>query len=99
MKNFLRVLPILTALLSLGLLPGCAGTREHDPAPEQPLTEHDEAIEGYSREMLDEGRRVFRYETFASEQFWGGQLQLHKAVAGPRRASPVNNLQSLHRVR
>jgi hypothetical protein len=82
MNNFLRTLSILPALLSLVLLPGCAGTREHDPAPEQPLTEHDEKIERYSREMLDEGRRVFRYETFGSEQFWGGRLQLHKAIVG-----------------
>lgn len=84
MKNFLYALLIVPTLLSLGLQAGCAGTRERDPAPEQPLTEHDEKIERYSKEMIDEGRRIFRYETFGSEHFWGGRLHLHKAVAGAK---------------
>ena len=33
-------------------------------------------------EQIEEGRRVFRYETFGDEDFWGGQLKLHQAVAG-----------------
>lgn len=85
MKNFLYALLIVPVLCSLGLQTGCAGSRERDPAPEQPLTEHDEKIEDYSKEMRDEGRRIFRYETFGSERFWGGQLQLHKAIAGGKR--------------
>jgi cytochrome c5 len=32
--------------------------------------------------MLAEGRKIFRYDTFGSEAFWGDQLQLHKAIAG-----------------
>ena len=32
--------------------------------------------------LLKEGRHTFRYETFGSEQFWGGQLGLHRAIAG-----------------
>jgi hypothetical protein len=33
---------------------------------------------------FDRGREVFRYDTFGDEAFWGGQLQLHKAIAGAR---------------
>lgn len=84
MKKFLSVLLILPTLLSLGLLAGCAGTRERDPAPEQPLTGHDREIERYSKEMIEEGRRIYRYETFGSEQFWGGKLRLHEAIAGEK---------------
>ena len=32
--------------------------------------------------MFSEGRQTFRFDTFGSEAFWGGQLQLHKAIAG-----------------
>lgn len=32
--------------------------------------------------MMHEGRETFRHATFGSEAFWGGQLQLHKAIAG-----------------
>src|SRR5262245_52612026 len=34
------------------------------------------------RERLREGRRVFRYETFGDEAFWGGKLRLHDAIRG-----------------
>lgn len=34
--------------------------------------------------MLEEGRRIFRFDTFGSEAFWGDQLQLHKAIAGAK---------------
>jgi len=34
-----------------------------------------------ARQMLEEGRRTFRMDTFGSEQFWGGALRLHEGVA------------------
>lgn len=33
-------------------------------------------------DLIREGQRVFRFETFGDEDFWGGQLQLHLAIAG-----------------
>jgi hypothetical protein len=35
--------------------------------------------------MLDEGRKIFRYDTFGSESFWGDALQLHKAIRREKR--------------
>ncbi|MGE5205373.1 MAG: hypothetical protein ACM3PW_07145 [Chlamydiota bacterium] len=32
--------------------------------------------------MLDQGRHTFRYDTFGDQDFWGGTLQLHKALEG-----------------
>jgi len=34
--------------------------------------------------MLEEGRRIFRYDTFGSESWWGGTLRLHEAIEGER---------------
>jgi len=34
--------------------------------------------------MLEDGRQIFRYDTFGSEAFWGDALQLHKAIAGAK---------------
>ena len=39
--------------------------------------------------MLDEGRRVFRFETFGDEAFWGDTLKLHQAIAGADAAGIV----------
>src|SRR6185437_8520749 len=32
----------------------------------------------------EEGMRIFRFDTFGSEAFWGDALQLHKAIAGEK---------------
>jgi hypothetical protein len=33
---------------------------------------------------LKDGKQIFRYDTFGSEDFWGGQLKLHQAIAGEK---------------
>jgi hypothetical protein len=32
--------------------------------------------------LFEQGKEVFRFDTFGDEDYWGGQLQLHKAVEG-----------------
>jgi hypothetical protein len=32
--------------------------------------------------MIEEGRRIFRFDTFGDEAFWGDTLKLHQAIAG-----------------
>ena len=41
------------------------------------LAENDRAIAANAQKMLEEGRRIFRFDTFGSEAFWGDTLQLH----------------------
>jgi len=52
-----------------------------DRAPHRAM---DPAVAENARLMLDEGRRVFRYETFGDEAFWGDTLKLHQAIAGSK---------------
>jgi hypothetical protein len=42
-------------------------------------------IDSNADRLLDEGRHVFRHDTFGSEDFWGGQLRLHEALSGAER--------------
>lgn len=42
------------------------------------------AINANADSMIDAGREIFRRETFGDEDFWGGQLRLHQAIAGER---------------
>lgn len=44
--------------------------------------EFDRSITVSSHRMLDEGRQIFRYDTFGDEAFWGDTLRLHEAIAG-----------------
>lgn len=43
---------------------------------------YDQQIDAYVARMIKEGRTIFRYDTFGSEDFWGGKLHLHEALAG-----------------
>ena len=43
--------------------------------------EYDEAAAALAKRYLEEGRETFRFDTFGSEDFWGGKLKLHKAIA------------------
>lgn len=42
----------------------------------------DHEIGESASKLLKEGRRTFRHETFGDEEFWGGTLRLHEAIAG-----------------
>ena len=35
-------------------------------------------------QMIMEGQQTFRFDTFGDEEFWGGALKLHHAVAGKK---------------
>ena len=34
--------------------------------------------------VLTRGRQIFRFDTFGDQAFWGGALQLHRAIAGSK---------------
>jgi hypothetical protein len=44
----------------------------------------DEEIQRNAQRMLEEGKHIFRFDTFGSENFWGGKLRLHESIAGEK---------------
>ena len=42
----------------------------------------DNEINTNVEQMMEEGRQIFRNDTFGDEAYWGDQLQLHKAIEG-----------------
>ena len=53
-------------------------------AEDKPGKTFDAAIDRHANRMLEEGRQIFRYDTFGDEGFWGGTLKLHQAIEGER---------------
>ena len=51
-----------------------------------PAAQHayDGLIQANAKRLLDEGKQIFRFDTFGSEDFWGGKLRLHEAIAGAK---------------
>ncbi|HYE80450.1 MAG TPA: hypothetical protein VEI97_20950, partial [bacterium] len=37
-----------------------------------------------AEDLYREGQRIFRFDSFGSEAFWGGKLKLHQAIAGSK---------------
>jgi hypothetical protein len=48
----------------------------------QPQSPSDTIISNYAQQMLEQGKQIFRYDTFGDEAFWGDTLRLHQAIAG-----------------
>src|SRR5215218_7205774 len=44
----------------------------------------DTANERAASRLFQQGKQVFRFDTFGDEAFWGGALQLHRAIEGER---------------
>lgn len=44
----------------------------------------DRVVDFHALGMIDRGRNTFRYDTFGDQDFWGGTLQIHKAIAGQK---------------
>jgi hypothetical protein len=59
-------------------------SRPQAQTSKKPLPDNDRLISAHARRMLDQGRQIFRFDTFGSEAFWGDALQLHKAIAGEK---------------
>jgi hypothetical protein len=47
-------------------------------------TKLDRSVRENAARTLAEGMETFRYDTFGSEDFWGGRVQLHQAIQGAK---------------
>ena len=83
-----RAIHLLLVVSAVVLTSTAAATlRQSGPsAPtEQPaLKPVDPSIMQNAQRMVEEGQRIFRFDTFGDEAFWGDQLQLHRAIAGAK---------------
>jgi len=75
------VIFVVTLVLVVGSVhPQTKAAGEHRGA----ASEIDAGIDTHARQTLESGRRIFRFDTFGSEAFWGETLQLHRAIAGEK---------------
>jgi hypothetical protein len=80
------VVGIVVLGLALSCIPRPKGV-ETNPAgktQQAPREEFDDKISANSKDLFERGRTTFRWDTFGSEAFWGGKLQLHRALLGQK---------------
>jgi hypothetical protein len=69
-------IPLMIALMLIGII---------SLYSEQKLrnrTAADAAINRNSEQLVEQGRNIFRNDTFGDQDFWGGTLELHRAIEG-----------------
>jgi hypothetical protein len=79
-RGVLRV-GVLVAALAVG----CGGYRAYSQNAETAVAatagRSDPVVEN-AEDLIRQGRQIFRFDTFGDQAFWGGALQLHKAIEG-----------------
>jgi hypothetical protein len=85
-KMLVKVIVLLVGIsvaMVYSLGPGQA-QRPDDPSNGQNEKGYDQQIGDNAQRMMEQGKQIFRYDTFGSEEFWGGKLRLHEAIAGAK---------------
>ena len=74
---------VLLIIVSLGLVYVARHTRAQSDgggaARSAVFTAFDNRIESNAQQMLEQGRQIFRYDTFGDETYWTDKLKLHRA--------------------
>jgi len=79
---FLLILGVVAALLFF--VDWSHAQRSNDRSRDLEGNGFDRQISGNAQQMLEEGKRVFRFDTFGDEAFWGDTLKLHRAIEGTK---------------
>ena len=81
-RHFLSSGLIAAAVISL--CHGAVAQQRAVQAPRGAGATLDRTVRENVDRMLAEGMQTFRYDTFGSEDFWGGQLKLHQSIQGEK---------------
>lgn len=81
MKTRLNFALLSLSLVILGIAAFSRG--ENDP-PREREDGFDRIIDRNAASMVHAGRKIFRFDTFGDERFWGDALMLHKAIEGAK---------------
>ena len=84
--NNRRLIKLTVTLAAICLVGVAAGqvTGKKSMKQEPQLSEFDRVISENTQQMIEEGRQIFRSDTFGDEAFWGDTLKLHQAIAGAK---------------
>src|ERR671922_1904982 len=86
MKKWNVVVALALGLLLVGACARLTKGVQTDPSvkAQQGRSSFGDESADNAKRMYDEGKKIFRYDTFGSEAFWGDKLQLHLAILGEK---------------
>jgi hypothetical protein len=81
-KSKITILSLLAACCALTMLGATLRSDATDEPPGQLLNRvRGDATVQNAIDLVSEGRRIFRYDTFGDQAFWGDTLRLHEGIA------------------
>lgn len=72
---------LILVVLGLVYVTGRSRAQQRDAMP-QKTDGFDSRIDRNAQQMLEQGRQIFRYDTFGDEVYWTDTLKLHRAIEG-----------------
>lgn len=87
-RAFLAVLAVTVVLAIqvdwLSTESRAAGATNTNTNAESSVTDIDAQINQNAQQAVDNGRQIFRFDTFGDEAFWGDTIKLHQSIQGAR---------------
>ena len=77
MRNKSKLSAALLLLTGIGIAGLSLGRKAAQAQQTDPIADN-------AQTMVDQGRQIFRFDTFGDEAFWGDTVKLHQAVAGAK---------------
>src|ERR1700674_886325 len=69
-------------LLAASTIPLARQVHADDDGPAN--SDRKDPVGANALQKVDQGRHIFRFDTFGDEAFWGGTLMLHRAIEGSK---------------
>jgi hypothetical protein len=82
-RRHITLIVTLAAICLVGVAAGQV-TGKKSMKQEPQLLGFDRVISENTQQMLENGREIFRFDTFGDEAFWGDTLNLHQAIEGAK---------------
>jgi hypothetical protein len=82
-RRHITLIVTLAAICLVGVAAGQV-TGKKSMKQEPQLLGFDRVISENTQQMLENGREIFRFDTFGDEAFWGDALNLHQAIEGAK---------------
>ncbi|HEX8719457.1 MAG TPA: hypothetical protein VF736_02335 [Pyrinomonadaceae bacterium] len=88
-KDARRIIKVVVLLAGVTLAPGYLAVRSSAQRPDergrgQREQGFDHQINENARRMMEQGKEIFRFDTFGDEAFWTDKLKLHQAIEGAK---------------
>src|SRR5687768_4436441 len=83
-RNITTVMKVLLLAVSLTFALGYLAARSRAQLSDQRSQGFDQQISENAQQMMDQGKQIFRYDTFGDEVYWSDKLKLHQVIQGTK---------------